>query len=84
MTKLSTQELNNLREYPTYRLLGLSNRRQFIKCPFHNERTPSCMIYPDGGFHCYSCGAHGKNALDFLIKGGMSFVDACLEISKLK
>jgi hypothetical protein len=26
-------------------------------CPFHNERTPSCVLYHDHG-HCFGCDAH--------------------------
>lgn len=29
-----------------------------ILCKFHEERTPSCVLY-DTVYHCYSCGAHG-------------------------
>jgi len=36
-----------------------------ICCPFHDDRTPSCHIYPDH-FHCFSCGAHG-DAVDWLM-----------------
>lgn len=29
-------------------------------CPFHDEKTPSCHIYPDKDtYHCYGCGAGG-------------------------
>lgn len=38
------------------RLLGL--------CPFHAEKMPSFTIYPDGGFHCFGCGAYG-DIIDF-------------------
>jgi CHC2 zinc finger len=34
-----------------------------ILCPHHEERTPSCMVYPSGWAHCFGCGAnfqHGK------------------------
>jgi DNA polymerase I-like protein with 3'-5' exonuclease and polymerase domains len=31
-----------------------------IRCPFHDERTPSCQLYPDGHYHCFGCGAHGR------------------------
>lgn len=27
-------------------------------CPFHDERRPSCYIYPDH-YHCFGCGCHG-------------------------
>jgi len=31
-------------------------------CPFpeHLDSKPSFFIYPDGGFHCFGCGAHGS------------------------
>jgi hypothetical protein len=32
-----------------------------IHCPFHQEETPSCHLYPDG-FKCYGCGAAGRLA----------------------
>ena len=38
---------------------GMSeNRAGFIRCPFHNDRTPSMKLYEDH-FHCFGCGAHG-------------------------
>lgn len=30
-----------------------------VVCPFHEERTPSCVIYPDGKYHSFCCGRHG-------------------------
>jgi len=35
-------------------------------CPFHDESTPSFVVYRDH-FHCFGCGAHGT-AIDFLMK----------------
>jgi DNA polymerase len=26
--------------------------REKISCPFHEDRTPSCQLYPDGHYHC--------------------------------
>ncbi len=34
-----------------------------VVCPFHDDHSPSCHIYPDS-YHCFSCGAHG-DALDW-------------------
>lgn len=36
--------------------MAMKNER--IVCPFHEERTPSCVIYHDS-YRCYGCGAHG-------------------------
>lgn len=30
-----------------------------VLCPFHQERSPSCVIYDDGFYHSYCCGRHG-------------------------
>ena len=35
-------------------------------CPFHSERSPSFMVYPDH-YHCYGCGA-GGDVITFLMK----------------
>jgi len=36
------------------------DRTRHIACPFHDDATPSCRIYPDTGtFHCFGCGATG-------------------------
>lgn len=32
-----------------------------ILCPFREEKTPSMVLYPDGGYFCFGCGAHGKS-----------------------
>jgi DNA polymerase I-like protein with 3'-5' exonuclease and polymerase domains len=36
-----------------------------LHCPFHDDSTPSCHVYPDH-FHCYGCGARG-DAIDWLM-----------------
>lgn len=43
--------------------LGASRGRVMIKCPLHQDTNPSFVIYPDGKWRCYGCGAHG-DALD--------------------
>src|SRR5688500_7052422 len=35
-------------------------------CPFHRERTPSCIIYEDH-FYCHGCAAHG-DAIAYVMK----------------
>lgn len=39
--------------------------RYVIICPFHDEKTPSCMIYVnEDKFHCFGCQSHG-DVVDF-------------------
>ena len=39
--------------------------RYVVICPFHDEKTPSCMIYTDEDkFHCFGCQADG-DVIDF-------------------
>lgn len=46
-------------------------------CPFHQERTPSCMVYTDEPhYHCYGCGAHGDAIRLIMEKEGLVFTDA--------
>jgi DNA polymerase-1 len=30
-----------------------------IRCPFHDDHSPSLELYADGHYHCYVCHAHG-------------------------
>ncbi|MCD3223801.1 CHC2 zinc finger domain-containing protein [Clostridium botulinum] len=48
------------------------NRQGYIKCPFHNEKTPSLKIkyFPDANkerWHCFGCDDTG-DAIDFIMK----------------
>jgi len=39
-----------------------------VRCPFHEEHTPSMSIHvTDGKFHCFGCGAKG-NTLEFVAR----------------
>lgn len=59
-------------KYPSvHSVLNLSNvgRRIYIRCPAgtHRDSTPSFVVYPDGGFHCFGCNIGGSNGMDFLV-----------------
>lgn len=47
--------------------LGLEpDRRGYICCPFHAEKTASCKIYPNS-FYCFGCG-EGGDVITFVRK----------------
>ena len=58
------------------------NKKGFVCCPFHNEKTPSMKVYKDkGGFHCFGCGAHGS-VIDFVMMFfNLTFKDAVEKLS---
>lgn len=37
--------------------------RGWMCCPMHGERTPSLVLYPDGGWKCYGCGRGGSDGV---------------------
>lgn len=43
-----------------------SGRNHVMICPWHNEDTPSLVLYPPGqGWHCFGCGRGGQDAASF-------------------
>lgn len=54
-----------MRQYVT---LHRSGHGYKCLCPFHSERTPSCMVYTDTeSFYCFGCGA-GGDVITFIEK----------------
>jgi len=44
------------------------DKNNHIRCPFHDDDTPSCKIYPETNtFHCFGCGATGDQ-VEFCVK----------------
>jgi len=42
-----------------YTRLRKSGQRFSGKCPIHNDKNPSLVVYPDGHWHCFGCGKGG-------------------------
>lgn len=54
-----------------------ANRRGLCLCPFHQDKTPSLKLYPDGkGFYCFSCGAGGDQVKFAALYQGVSNYEA--------
>lgn len=83
MTQMTSNEVELCREVPIHLLIGNSrlNKKVKIVCPYHSEKTGSCVIYPKGGYYCYGCGSHG-NTVDFCIKMGATFEEAINDLRK--
>ena len=59
-----------------------TNRSNFCRCPFHQEKSASFKAYPGTrGFYCYGCHESGS-VIDFVMKFfGLSFGDAIKKIN---
>ena len=60
-----------------------TNRSNFCRCPFHQEKSASFKAYPGTrGFYCYGCNESGS-VIDFAMKFfGLSFGDAIKKINE--
>lgn len=63
-------------------LLGTTNFNKNIKCPFHEDKSPSLKIYTKTNrFVCFGCGARGS-PIDFVMKNkNCSFQEAVLYLN---
>ena len=63
--------------------LDSSSRQPKALCPFHSERTPSFVIYPEtGNWHCFGSCAEGGDVISFLMKReNMSFTEAVNQLA---
>lgn len=46
-----------------------------IKCPFHNEKTGSFHVYPEG-FKCFGCGVGGDGIKFVMLLENLTFIEA--------
>jgi DNA primase len=67
-----------------YTQLRHSGERLVGRCPFHDDRHPSLVVYPQTNtFHCFGCSAHG-DAIAFLMrKEHLTFGQALEAIERL-
>jgi phage/plasmid primase-like uncharacterized protein len=45
--------------------LKKAGRNKVAVCPFHPDRSPSLVLWPDDTYRCFGCGAHG-DVIDFV------------------
>jgi DNA primase len=52
-------------------------------CPFHQEKTPSFVVFPESGnFHCFGCGRGGDVFTFYMGVEHVEFRDALQELAK--
>lgn len=61
-----------------------SGKNWIVLCPFHNEKTPSMVLFFEKGFHCFGCGAHGSSIDLFMKINGCNFSNAIKQLLELR
>lgn len=61
----------------SYATLKRQGRNSVCLCPFHSEKSPSCVVYNDtSSFFCFGCGA-GGDVITFIMKiENLDYVEA--------
>ena len=64
--------------------LRASGQSVVARCPFHDDRKPSLVVYPQTqSFYCFGCRAHG-DVLSFLMRvEHLSFPEALKALREL-
>ena len=91
MARLPTEQVNRIKQDISLLRLVESQGHTITKqgkdyvvlCPFHDDKTPSCVISPKTNlFHCFGCG-EGGSVIDWVMKTqGLSFRLACELLQK--
>ncbi len=68
-----------------YALVKRAGRNLKCLCPFHREKTPSFVIYPENqSFYCFGCGA-GGDAISFVMKAeNLDYPDAIRFLAQMQ
>lgn len=80
--KITEEYIQQLRDISIHKILNLNNtgRTIMIRCPFHDDRSPSCAINSNNSFKCFGCGESGLGAIDFCMSMGLSFKESLEEL----
>lgn len=81
---LTSEDLQKIREIRIHKILSVRDNgsRISIRCPIHNDKTPSFTLYPDNSFHCFGCNVNGQGAIDFCMALDYTFIESCEELTK--
>lgn len=60
-----------------------SGRTVAFRCPFHDERTASLIVFRDSNrWHCFGCSDHGDVIAAVMKLDGLTFVEAVLQLAR--
>lgn len=67
----------------SYIVIKKAGRNSKSLCPFHSEKTPSFVVYPDSqSFYCFGCGA-GGDVISFIMRAeNLEYVEAIRFLAK--
>ena len=68
----------------TYVTLNRSGQRYKAPCPFHQEKTPSFVVYPDRqSWHCFGACASGGDVFSFVMRAeSLDFAETLKRLSQ--
>lgn len=66
----------------TYVPLRRSGARWTGRCPFHDDRSPSFSVSPEGFFKCFGCGVGGDVIRFVELKEGLGFREALAKVAE--
>lgn len=76
--EITDADIQRAKDYPLKQLIG--TQKDFILCPYHQERKASCYLKKNFGF-CFSCGKHFDSIQYLQDKEGLSFVETVKRLS---
>ncbi|MBE0427684.1 MAG: DNA primase [Nitrospirae bacterium] len=67
-------------KFPGVKKVG---KTYMMRCPFHDDNTPSMLVTPEGRYYCFGCNERG-GYISYLIKlYGLSFPEAVKKIEEI-
>ena len=58
-------------------LTNAGTNKSKCRCPFHNDKTPSLIVYKNtNSFHCFGCGVGGDIYEFVMLRENISFIEA--------
>ncbi len=78
LEQIKRTDIVQIAKYAGYHVITTGHNRHKMKCPYHDENTPSFVLYSDNNtFHCFGCQAHGDVISLYMKLNQCNFIEAC-------